>query len=342
MDDQINQKGKVSANKNSNNKTVESAQEITTPTVTDKAQQISSKIIYPIGCSGYSGPSGPSSPNRDFILSASTGTFGITAFPIISGFDTFSTGERVVIKQEDVEYLKSLTPGSKELERLYNHVSKEAKDKINTSNEFKECFRNGSKYQSVVVSIDIRRSTELMLKALTPDHFASFIIELRQKLIAVILNNFGIYDKFTGDGILAFFPDFYSGDHALYHALKAATECHHVFNKHYLENEDSFAIFIKGIGLGIGIDYGSITLLNEGGELTVVGTPVVYACRLSGISAGNTVLNVQAKKQLEKLFPNKIVANEAEIEIKNEGTAKCYTVKILNEDIQVDTPKWLI
>ncbi len=48
------------------------------------------------------------------------------------------------------------------------------------------------------------------------------------------------------------------------YALKAAEECHKVFEEHYNNSRHCFNIFIKGkYGLGIGIDYGAVTLFNE-------------------------------------------------------------------------------
>ncbi len=64
------------------------------------------------------------------------------------------------------------------------------------------------------MSIDIRRSTDLMLKAREPRLFADFVTGLCSKLKNLIVNNYGVFDKFTGDGVLAFFPDFYSGPDA--------------------------------------------------------------------------------------------------------------------------------
>src|SRR5690606_33228900 len=150
-----------------------------------------------------------------------------------------------------------------------------------SSEEFKKEFLHGNDVDAVIVSIDIHRSTELMLKARTPNYYSKFITELSNALSSIIKDNDGIFDKFTGDGILAFFPTFYSGESAILKAIRSAQLCHEVFSRLYNNNKSKFSIFIKEVGLGIGIDYGTVNIVNTGSELTVVGGPVVYACRFS-------------------------------------------------------------
>ena len=60
------------------------------------------------------------------------------------------------------------------------------------------------------MSIDIRRSTELMLKARTTELFAEFMAGLCEQLQGLIRDKFGIVDKFTGDGLLVSFLEFFS------------------------------------------------------------------------------------------------------------------------------------
>lgn len=213
---------------------------------------------------------------------------------------------------------------------------------LEDDNPFIDEFKTAKECNSVVVSIDIRRSTELMLKARTPEKYSEFITGLSDKLSHCIIENYGIFDKFTGDGILAFFPDFYSGEDAILRALKAAQKCHEIFTEHYILHKNNFNVFIKDIGLGIGIDYGQVTLVNTNSELTVVGIPVVYACRFSGANAGTTLLNIGAFEELYRLCPDKLKTYPKEINIKNEGMALAYSVDI-NEMafVKLREPKWL-
>lgn len=239
---------------------------------------------------------------------------------------------------EQLDELREITRKN----HVISRVSEFAGYKISTSSEFYDNFTDGKQEDTVVISIDIRRSTELMLKARTPKLFSEFITGLSFLLSDCIKTNLGIFDKFTGDGILAFFPKFYSGDQAIIRAYKAAEECHKLFTAHYSNSKSSFNVFIKDVGLGIGIDYGNVTLVNTSSELTVVGIPVVYACRFSGANAGNTLLNVPAKEELERLCSNQTTFSETELYIKNEGNALAY-MAVVNPSVfdSLEEPDWL-
>lgn len=244
-------------------------------------------------------------------------------------------------KIDEIESLKTQLVAKEKINHILPRISDKAKDLLFESEEFQNLFADSSKCDSVVLSIDIRRSTELMLKARTPELFSKFITELSRKLAHVIISNFGIFDKFTGDGILAFFPKFYSGEEAIIRAVKAASICHFVFTEHYNSSRECFNVFIKDVGLGIGVDYGNVTLVNTQSELTVVGIPVVYACRFSGARAGETLLNQPAKEELLRLRPTMSSISEAELLIKNEGIAVAYTVTLNEAAFEMPEPAWI-
>lgn len=243
-------------------------------------------------------------------------------------------------KIEAFEKLKNELTAKEKINHILTRISEDGRKKLLDSSEFQALFKNSNKCDTVVVSIDIRRSTELMLKARTPELFSKFITELSFKLSQIIISNFGIFDKFTGDGILAFFPKFYSGDEAIIRAIKASNECHIIFRDHYNNSKDCFNVFIKDVGLGIGIDYGNVTLVNTQSELTVVGIPVVYACRFSGASAGETLINQPAREEILRLCPTLASFQESEISIKNEGTALGYNVSLNEAAFNLQKPNW--
>jgi class 3 adenylate cyclase len=230
--------------------------------------------------------------------------------------------------------------GKESISHILTRVHNDAQTLLFEDEKFKEKFNDGENSETVVVSIDIRRSTELMLKARKPELFASFITTLSRQLSNAIIKNYGIFDKFTGDGILAFFPKFYSGENAMLRALIAAEECHQIFNQHYNNSRECFNVFIKDVGLGIGVDYGKVTLVNNGNELTVVGIPVVYACRMSSAKAGQTLLNQPAKEEISRIGNDSIKIIETEIFIKNEGTALAYEVELTESLKKISNPDW--
>ena len=202
--------------------------------------------------------------------------------------------------------------------------------------ELREC-------KAFVLSVDIRRSTELMLKAREPERFALFITELCLELSRIVREDFlGIFDKFTGDGILAFFPTFYSGKDAGYRAVAAAGECHRAFARHYAKSRDVFKSVLLETGLGIGIDYGDVHLARVSG-LTVVGAPVVYACRMANAPANETLVNQPAFEALRQRYNAKLLFEERSTDIKSEGKTLAYSVR-LNERapaLACAEPSWL-
>lgn len=227
------------------------------------------------------------------------------------------------------------------LQFLLTRVHPDAHQKLLSSAEFRQEFLQSQECYSYVMSIDIRRSTELMLKATSPQKFADFITDLCGKLSEIVIRNYGVYDKFTGDGILAFFPEFFSGKDAGYYALRSAVECHNAFKERYDSSRHVFNSVIKDIGLGIGIDFGIVKLVQMAGGLTVVGSPVVYACRFGSAPAGTTLLNHPAYKSIHDKYGAHIHVDETEIPIKHEGVNVAYKVKFGSSPYSPKSPDWL-
>jgi class 3 adenylate cyclase len=206
---------------------------------------------------------------------------------------------------------------------------------------FLKRFELNKRRPAYVVAIDLRRSTELMLKAESPESFAKFITELCNRLWDIIINNFGIFEKFTGDGILSFFPEFYSGDNSGIFAVKAALKCHESFVDLYKKYYSSFIAVLSDVGLGIGIDFGEITMVNLQNTLSIVGVPVVYACRLSGGKRGQTLLNQPAYKAILEKGCSCFNLCETVIEVKHEGPLVAYDVTSNGSEIPEVKPEWL-
>jgi len=198
-------------------------------------------------------------------------------------------------------------------------------------------FYSENESQNAILSIDTRRSTDLMLNANSSDDFALFITGLCEGLKQIVISNFGVFDKFTGDGILAYFPLFYSGEDAVYKCCITSQLCHNFFDDYYKKNRSKFKINLK-TGLGIGIDYGAAKLVRINYEPTIVGVPVVYACRLSNAPSGHTYIN-QSAYQIVK--DKEIKLNEIDVEIKNQGTVTVYDLIGL-EITKSKNPDWFV
>jgi class 3 adenylate cyclase len=244
--------------------------------------------------------------------------------------------EREALRQNVDELQRHLR-----LKYIYDRVNESARRELGTGEILRKRFEDTELCEAVVMSIDIRRSTELMLKAREPRLYADFIINLCSDLTGTIVENYGVFEKFTGDGILSFFPNFYSGEDAPFYAIKAAFECHNKFKEHYQKNRRCFKSVLMDVGLGIGIDYGKTHLVKMHDQLTVIGEPVVYACRLSGGEAGKTLLNQPAYEVISERYGAYIDFEEESLEIKHEGPTLAYNVKMSKKSFTPKVPDWV-
>jgi len=93
--------------------------------------------------------------------------------------------------------------------------------------------------------------------------------------------------------------------------------------------------------LGIGIDYGNIRFMRIAGDLTVVGTPVVYATRLSSAPAGKTLLNQPAYEKIVSQHGSFCSTSETELNIRHEGRVLAYEVMLKKRPFNSADPPWL-
>jgi class 3 adenylate cyclase len=245
--------------------------------------------------------------------------------------------------QRKVEELQSLVNQlrvKEDLGFLLTRVNAKAQNKLTSDEEFRAVFSEDKDCRAFVISVDIRRSTELMLKARTPSLFADFISRLTRELYECVVRNNGVFDKFTGDGILAFFPEDFSGEDFGYLVVRTAVECHEVFKKIYKDSRGSFTSVLNGIGLGIGIDLGQVRLLRVAEGLTVVGVPVVYACRMSGANPGQTLLNQPAFEIISERYGKYFKIHETSLQIKHEGEILAYQVAAGDLNFDPAPPEW--
>jgi class 3 adenylate cyclase len=248
--------------------------------------------------------------------------------------------QQKAIEQDLRDTLKELEK-KQQLAFLLDRVVPEAAHVLLESETLRTEFLSPEPRPLFAMSVDIRRSTDLMLKARTPQAFATFITDLCKNLMDVVRSNNGVVDKFTGDGILCFFPEFFSGHDAGYYALSAADACHGTFDKHYRAHRNSFRSVLCDVGLGIGVDYGDCHLVQVAGSLTIVGSPVVYACRLGGAPAGTTLLNQPAYEVISERHGGRVLLKETSIEIKHEGALVAYSATLSHGNYQPDPPAWI-
>lgn len=248
--------------------------------------------------------------------------------------------------REKTETIRELETKGRELQEqmrfafLLSHVSTAAAAQLMKSAELGEQFLKAERCEAFVMSVDIRRSTEMMLRANSPEAFALFITALCGEIESIIKDTFGVVDKFTGDGVLAFYPHFFSGKDAGYYAVQAAERCHAAFDRIYREHRSSFAAVLADVGLGIGIDFGDVHLARMAGSITVVGSAVVHACRLAAAPKGVTLVNQQGFDKMQARFGKHCSMTEFELTLKHEGKVLAYHANLTGGEYPPEVPEW--
>jgi class 3 adenylate cyclase len=125
--------------------------------------------------------------------------------------DLASRAEKEAVgSREKTETIRELEAKGRELQEqmsfafLLSHVSTSGATQLTKSAELRDQFLNAARCEAFVMSVDIRRSTEMMLRANSPEAFALFVTALCGEIESIIKDTFGVVDKFTGDGVLAF------------------------------------------------------------------------------------------------------------------------------------------
>ena len=143
--------------------------------------------------------------------------------------------------------------------------------------------------QMFVMAADIRESTLLMKEAVRFEQFAKIMDKFVSAVRSGIGTPGGWFDKFTGDGFLAYWiaPSTPKEEYqrrfveAAGNLADTAHQLIELFHRRVLEDfRRNSRNLSDGVGLSIGLDAGPGFLVEIAGELTVVGPPVVGAVRM--------------------------------------------------------------
>ena len=138
--------------------------------------------------------------------------------------------------------------------------------------------------QMFVMAADIRESTLLMKEAVQFERFAKIMDKFVSAVRSGIGTPGGWFDKFTGDGFLAYWiapatpKEQYQRRfvEAAGNLAHTAHELIELFHRRVLEDfRRNSRNLSDGVGLSIGLDAGPGFLVEIAGELTLVGPPVV-------------------------------------------------------------------
>src|SRR5208282_1825509 len=154
--------------------------------------------------------------------------------------------------------------------------------------------------EAIVVVGDLRMSTLVLKEAVEPSIFARFIVGFTEAVRGLANASGGWFDKFTGDGFVAFWippKDAPTGLGAIPDFCRTTLSAADALLASLRRNSRNFP---AGTGLSIGIDAGPCQLVRVRDLVTVVGSPIVGATRMvAGASAHQTILNVYLGSALE-------------------------------------------
>lgn len=149
---------------------------------------------------------------------------------------------------------------------------------------------------SIVIVADIRHSQDLMTYSPSPDLYEHYILKLSEQAQKIIKEEYGIFDRFTGDGFICYFNRYVSEKFGLDYYDSAITVCRKI-------REVAFSIISEWvskirkvpsepIGLSIGIDTGKVSYSEKNGNLYAIGDACVWATRMcTAGSSGDIVVN---------------------------------------------------
>lgn len=148
---------------------------------------------------------------------------------------------------------------------------------------------DGDAIQMFVMAADIRESTALMKESIRFERFASVMDRFVSSVRSGIRRSGGWFDKFTGDGFLAYWivqaepADTYEERfvQAAGNIVHTANELVDLFHRRVLADlRANTRNLSAGVGLSMGLDAGPGHLVKIADELTIVGPPVVGAVRM--------------------------------------------------------------
>jgi class 3 adenylate cyclase len=160
---------------------------------------------------------------------------------------------------------------------------------------FTGAIRRNQPLDLIVLAADINRSSALMREAVNPYTFASILEGFTEVSRNAIWETGGIFDKFTGDGFLAYWR-FTQGrkTRTISQVLDACRSLHRAFiETHGPLLRGNSRNFPSGVGLSLGLDEGPTNLVAMAGDPTIVGPAVVGAVRMiEAAGPGETLANV--------------------------------------------------
>ena len=188
-----------------------------------------------------------------------------------------------------------------------------------------------SKADTLVMVADIRRSQDLITYGLSPEFYREQIIGFLAEVRRILRVDYGIYDRFTGDGFIAYFNQYVCEQEGKDYYAMTLDACDKIqsFSEQYFENWSNQIrkIPVEPIGLSLGIDSGKVDFKDIDGQFFAIGDACVWATRMCNAGKrGDVIFN---NIPYHKIAPYGADGFSSEIDsvTKNGESFKAYRVK---------------
>lgn len=153
-----------------------------------------------------------------------------------------------------------------------------------------------SNTDTLVMVADVRRSQDLMTYGLSANFYREQILTFLSKVKAILHKKFAIYDRFTGDGFIAYFNKYVCDQNSKDYYEMMLNACKEIqeFSFDFFDNwaKQLRKIPCEPIGLSIGIDSGSVSFKDIDNQLFAIGDACVWATRMCNAGQrGDIILN---------------------------------------------------
>jgi adenylate cyclase len=173
--------------------------------------------------------------------------------------------------------------------------------------------RGGAEVETALLFADVRGSTSIA-EDMSPTAFRELMDEFFAIASHVVVEHYGMVDKFVGDEVVSLFFPALAGDTPVVNAVEAAQE----LMRHIEAREGT--PFEVGAGVHTGIAFVGVVGTGSHVDMTAMGDPVNVAARLASAAAGGEILVSQAAAQAASLDVSSLPKRELELKGKSQKT----------------------